>query len=86
VSENSNYNYPVPSKRLKEALYRATTVLGRAAQDAMFYDLELGGMAFDKGSYTLRQVNDALKKIFGNDGSALLMERLERELKSSNAR
>lgn len=57
-----------------------------AAQDAIFNDLELGGMAFDKASYTLGQVNDALKKIFGNDGTALLMKRLEKELKSSNVR
>lgn len=82
MSENGNYDDPVPGKGLKEALHRATAVLGRAAQDAIFYDIELGGMAFDNTSYTLRQVNDALKKIFGEDGTVLLMRRLEKELKS----
>lgn len=86
MSENSNYDEPIPGKRLKEALHRATVVLGRAAQDAIFYDLELGGMTFDNASYTLRQVSDALKKIFGKDGTVLLMRRLEKELKSSSAR
>jgi hypothetical protein len=86
VSENSDYNEPIPGDRLKEALHRATAVLGRTAQDALFYDLELGGMMFDNSPYTLRQVNDALKKIFGKDGTVLLMKRLERELKSSNVR
>jgi len=80
VSENSNYDDPIPSERLKKALYQATAVLGRAAQDAVFYDLELEGIAFNKQSYTLRQIHDALKSTFG-EGSALLMKRLEKELK-----
>jgi hypothetical protein len=84
LSENSDYREPVPGKRLKVALYRATAVLGTAARDAIFNELELEGMTFDKASYTLGQVDDALKKVFGTNGTVLLMERLEKELKSSN--
>ncbi len=81
MSENRNYNNSIPSKRLKEALERATAVLGRAAQDALFYDLELDGITFRDASYTLNQINDIMEKVFGDEGTMLLMERLKRELR-----
>ena len=81
MAENSDYSEPIPGKRLKEALTAATAVLGRSAQDAMFYDLELGGIMFKDRSYTLAELDDALRKIFGHDGTMLLMQRLQVVLK-----
>jgi hypothetical protein len=81
VSENSDYNNSIPSNRLKEALKGATAVLGRGAQDAMFHDLELNGITFKDRLYTLSELRDALRKIFGHDGTTLLMQRLQKVLK-----
>ena len=80
MSENSDYQRPIPSNRLKEALGEASAVLGRAAQDAMFHDLELNGITLRDRPYTLLEMRDALRKVFGHDGTTLLMQRLQRAL------
>jgi hypothetical protein len=80
VPENSDSNKPICGKRLKEALVEATLVLGRAAQDSMFHDLELNWTFRDR-SYTLQEIQSALRKIFGHDGRVLLMQRLQKVLK-----
>jgi hypothetical protein len=74
VPENSDYNKPISGKRLREALVAATVMLGRAAQDAMLHDLELYGVMFGDRSYTLHEIQSALGKIFGHDGTMLLMQ------------
>ena len=61
MPENSNYNEPLPSSRIKEALREASAVLGRSAQDALFNDLEFNGIMFRDGQYTLMQLQDALR-------------------------
>lgn len=81
VSENSDYDKYVSDKRLQEALIEATDVLGRPAQEALFQDLELNGITFRNRSYTLWELQSALGKIFGHDGTALLMQRLGKVLK-----
>ena len=80
MPENSDYNKPISGKRLREALVGATAVLGRAAQDAMLHDLELNGIMFGDRSYTLQEIQSALGKIFGHDGTMLLMQRLKKAL------
>ena len=81
MPENSDFEKQISSKRLREALDQASAVLGRSAQDAMFNDLELNGIAFkDRHQYSLRELQDALVKIFGHDGTALLMQRVEKAL------
>lgn len=62
----------------------ASAVLGRSTQDALLHDLELNGIALDEGHYTLRQVQDAIRKVFGHDGTSLLMQRIERILETAN--
>ena len=56
MPENSNYEEPLPSSRIKEALREASAVLGRSAQDALFNDLEFNGIAFRDRQYTLMQL------------------------------
>jgi hypothetical protein len=80
VSGNSDYGKPVPSKRLRNALIQASAVLGRATQDAMFHDLEVNGLNFKDRQYTLKELQDALRRIFGQDGTGLLMQRIEKAL------
>lgn len=81
MSENSDYEMPMPSNRLKEALGEASAVLGRAAQDAMFHDLELNGITLRDRPYTLLETRNALRKVFGHDGTTLLMQKLQKALK-----
>ncbi|MEW6605391.1 MAG: hypothetical protein AB1351_11995 [Thermoproteota archaeon] len=80
MSGNRDYGKSVPGKRLREALSQASAVLGRATQDAMFHDLELAGMNFKDRQYTLNELQDALRRIFGQDGTSLLMQRVEKAL------
>lgn len=54
MPENSDYSQPISSRRMKEALTEATVILGRAAQDSMFHDLELNGITFKDRSHTRR--------------------------------
>jgi hypothetical protein len=49
----------------------------------LFHDLEFSGITFRDGHYTLGQVQNALRKVFGHDGTSLLMERLEKALKAA---
>jgi hypothetical protein len=80
VTAKSNYEEPIPGGKLKAALSQATAGLGRSAQDAIFRDLELSGMDFKDGNYTLMQVQAAIRNIFGQDGTELLMRRIENAL------
>lgn len=80
MPENSNYEEPLPSSRIKEALREASAVLGRSAQDVLFNDLKFTGITFRDRQYTLKQLQDALRKIFGHEGTSLLMQRVERIL------
>lgn len=78
MPENSDYDKPISGKRRREALVAATAVLGRAAQDAILNDLELNRVTFRDRSYTLQEIQSALGKIFGHDGTMLLMQRLKK--------
>ena len=80
MPEKSDYEKPISGNRLREALREASAVLGRAAQDAMFNDLEMNGVAFKDKPYTLLEMQEALRKVFGYDGTGLLMKRLEKVL------
>jgi hypothetical protein len=47
----------------------------------MFHDLGLNGITFKDRSYTLHEIQSVLRKVFGHDGTALLMQRLQKTLK-----
>jgi hypothetical protein len=46
----------------------------------MLNDLELNGVTFKDRAYTLHEIQSALGKIFGHDGTMLLMQRLKKAL------
>lgn len=57
--------------------------LGYAAAEALIYDLENYGIALVAGraaTYTLQQVEDALKKILGNEAGEIVMAQLVKML------
>ena len=72
-------NVPLPSNKLKKAVMALEYPIGYAAAEALIYDLENYGIALVAGkaaSYTLKQVEDALKKVLGDEAGALLMTQL----------
>ena len=75
ISENA----PLPSNKLKKAVMALEYPLGYAAAEALIYDLENYGIALVAGkaaSYTLQQVEEAIKKVLGAEAGALLMTQL----------
>jgi hypothetical protein len=75
-------NTPIPSNKLKKGIMSLERILGYAAAEALVYDLENYGIALAGGnnSYTLQQVEDALKKVLGNEGGPLIMDQLMKML------
>ena len=79
ISENT----PIPSNKLKKAVMALEYPLGYAAAEALIYDLENYGIALVAGraaSYTMQQIEDALKKVLGEEAGALLMTQLVKML------
>ena len=65
-----------------QALEEATEVLGRANKDSVISDLKSHGIILsDEAHYSLNQIRDGLRSIFGEDATILLMERLVKALK-----
>jgi hypothetical protein len=70
------------SKQIKHALQELEKLLGRATVEAMIYDLEMYGLPLvnDRQTYTLNEIENALRKIFGDEATLLLFERLKKSL------
>ncbi|HEU4605879.1 MAG TPA: hypothetical protein VFS46_06540 [Nitrososphaera sp.] len=68
---------------MKKAVMALEYPLGYAAAEALIYDLENYGIALVAGraaTYTLQQVEDALKKILGNEAGEIVMAQLVKML------
>jgi len=72
---------PIPSPKLKKALSIATQGLGQSYRQALSDELENHGIVLlGKTSYSLSELGAALEKIFDEDGSNLLMQRVRKAL------
>jgi hypothetical protein len=71
-------NTPIPGNKLRKGIMSLERILGYAAVEARVYDLENYGITLEAGqaTYTLQQVEDALKKVLGNEGGPLIMDQL----------
>ena len=79
ILPKTSKNIPLLSNKLKKAVIALGGMLGYAAAEALVYDLENYGIALVAGkaaSYTLEQVEDAIKKILGEEAGSLVMEQL----------
>jgi hypothetical protein len=79
ILPKTSKNTPLPSNKLKKAVMALGATLGYAAAETLIYDLENYGIALVAGkaaSYTLDQVEDAIKKILGDEAGSLVMEHL----------
>ena len=80
-TDDDNDNHPITSKRLKKAIEEATEVLGKANRDAIVDDLQRLGIELSgETQYSLNQIRDGLRGVFGEDATSLLMERIRKSL------
>jgi hypothetical protein len=70
----------ISGDRLKVLLERTLAVFGDSGREYMMEDIMRHGIRFDeKSRYTLAQVKEALS-VLGEDGAALIISRMRREL------
>jgi len=81
-SNGNNDDLPVQGKRIDRALRHSLKELGESALTGIIFDLEGQGIRLsDEASYySLKDVESKLRVIFGEDGTALLMERIREYL------
>jgi hypothetical protein len=73
-------NIQISGDRLKVILEKALAVFGNSGKEYIMEDLVRHGVRFDdKSHYTLAQVKQALS-VLGEDGAALVISRMRREL------
>lgn len=71
----------VPGKELQRAMNGLRKSLGTVIVDLIIMDLEKQGIALSGGSsYPMKQVEDALKKTFGQEGGQLLADNVHKAL------
>lgn len=70
----------IPGKELQRAMNNLRKSLGPAIVDLIVTDLEKQDIIFSAGSYSMKQLEDALKKTFGQDGGQLLVNKIRKAL------
>lgn len=71
----------ITAATLRLAIVRALNVLGTTTVDHILYELERGGMDFEKGeSFTVYQMEQIMEELFGGEAASLIMERVLAEL------
>jgi hypothetical protein len=70
------------SRTVRAALFKLEPSLGRAAIETILQDMEIYGMPLDDdhATHTIADIELAMRRIFGGEGGALIMERLRRIL------
>jgi len=69
----------IPQAKLKEVLDKELAILGRPIQDIVYEQLSRCNISFSKNNgtaYTLRQLQNGLEELLGNEAAVLLIERL----------
>ncbi|AIC15240.1 hypothetical protein [Nitrososphaera viennensis] len=80
MPDRGDNSVQISGDRLKALLEKALAVFGDPGKEYIMEDLVRHGIKFDSRShYTLAQVQDALS-ILGEDGAALVIGRVRREL------
>jgi hypothetical protein len=74
---------PIPGIRLKQAMEKGLAIVGPAALQGIFEDLERRGIKIEVDAACSAERLDAiLREIFGEDASNLMMTKIYRELES----
>lgn len=71
----------IPGLRLKEAMEKGLEIIGPAALQGIFEDLERRGVRLEsEATCSTEQIDAILQEIFGGDASKLMMTRIYRQL------
>ncbi len=70
----------IAGKELQRAMNNLRKSLGPAIVDLIVLDLEKQGIVFASGSYSMKQLEDALKKTFGQEGGQLLADKVRKAI------
>jgi hypothetical protein len=79
ILSKTSKNNLLANKKLKKAVMALEGALGYAAAETLIYDLENYGIVLVAGkvaSYTLDQLEDAMKKVLGDEAGSLVMAHL----------
>lgn len=83
MARKKNATALIPGSRLKKAMEKGLEIVGPAALQGIFEDLERRGVRLDSGSAcSTEQISSILREIFGEDASKLMMTKIYRELDS----
>ena len=83
--ENEDFrSTPIPGERLWKALITTLDVFGPSMKDATILELQKNGLDPEKNDqqHTLAEVGEKLSSIFGADGTDVILDQIERQLKS----
>lgn len=70
----------ISGKDLQRAMNTLRKSLGPAIVDLILVDLEKQGISSGGGPYSAKQLEDALKKTFGQEGGQLLINKVRKAL------
>ena len=70
----------ISGKELQRAMNNLRKSLGPAIVDLILIDLEKQGISSIGGPYSVKQLEDALKKTFGQEGGQLLINKVRKAL------
>ncbi|AIF82933.1 hypothetical protein NTE_00857 [Candidatus Nitrososphaera evergladensis SR1] len=81
MSNNQKNTGSIPGKDLGRAMNNLRKSLGPTVVDLLITDLQRQGITLAGGeSYSIKQVEGALKKTFGQDGGELLTDMISKSL------
>ncbi len=83
MPRKKNASTLIPGFRLKSAMEKGLTIIGPAALQGIFDDLEKRGVRLESdAACSVDQLDAIFREIFGDDASKLMMTRIYRELDS----
>jgi hypothetical protein len=83
MAEDTSFRRAIPAQKLRRGMHEVFIFLEAQYQDELVRQLDIRGInLLGSSSYTLAEVELALKEIFGEHGTSLIMERLREVLKS----
>jgi len=83
VPRKKNAPSLIPGLRLRKAMEEGLGIIGPAALQGIFDDLERRGVRLESdAACSTDQINGILQEIFGEDASRLMMTRIYRQLNS----
>lgn len=80
-SRCKEHDIVIDGATLMKAIEKGLDVIGSSGLSYLFYDLESQGIILERGRlYSLKEVCEALELVFGREATAMMMERICKNL------